>query len=153
MRRDEMRSVGGAQRGQRGVEVRPGPIELVHKKEMRHFPHLQKLDDGRRLGDPLRLSVDDDHRRIGRAEHGLRLFEEVDEARRVDQVHLDLAAGRVGETDADRLKVADRFGLAVGGRGPVTDRTSTRNRAAVRQHCLDERGLSAMMRSDDGDVP
>ena len=82
VRRDNVRAVRFAQRGQRRVKLGARPIELVDEKEMRHLPHLDILQDRRRLGDAARFGVDHDDRGVDGGEHGLGLFEEVDEPRR-----------------------------------------------------------------------
>jgi hypothetical protein len=146
LRGDDVRAVRAAQRGQRRVEVRAGPIELVDEKEMRHFAHLHEIHDRRGLGDPVGFSLDDDDPGVDGRERGLGLLEEIDEAGCVDEVEIDGAARRVREAAADRLQMLDRFGLAVGDRRPVANRSSPRNRAAVREQCFDQRRLTRMVR-------
>ena len=118
---------------------------------MRHLLRLEVLDQRGGLRDPAGLGVDHHHRRVGGDQRELRLLEEIDEAGRVDQGQVDRAARSVRETDADRLQVADRLGLAVGGGGPVADGAAARDRPAMREQRFDQRRLARVVRADDGD--
>lgn len=114
---------------------------------------LEEIDQAARLRHARRIRVDDDDGGVG-SEHGdLRLFQKIDEAWRIDQGQIDVAVARVGESDARRLGVVDALGLVVGGRRPVGHRTAARDRTAVREDGLDERGLARVVLADHGDVP
>ncbi len=110
------------------------------------------IDDSLSLDDASRIGLDDDHRSVHPSQSLLRLFEEVDEAGRIDHRDVDSVIGRVGETDGRRLQVRRIFGLVVGYGRTVGDRAAPRDRSGVREDRLDERRLAGVVRSDESDI-
>jgi len=92
-------------------------------------------------------------RSIGRQHRYLRLLEEIDEAGTINDIEFNVAARCICETYARRLQMLDAFGFKIGRRRAVCDGAAPGDRSACCEHCLDQRGLSGMMRADDCDVP
>jgi hypothetical protein len=152
MRGDDVPAVRVAERRQRRRKIRAGPVELVDKKEVRKFPHLEVFDQCRRLRDAARLTVHDDDGRICGEQRELRLLEEVDEARGVDDIDVDLTKTGVREATAHALHVFDGLGLAIGNRRALLHGAAARDRAAACEQRFDQSGLAGMVRADEGDV-
>ena len=149
---DDVPAVRVLQRGERLRKIRAGPVHLVDDEDVRHVRRFEMVDDRLRLDDAPGIGFDDDDRGVDARQRLLRLFEEVDEARRIDDGDVDAVCRRVRESDGRRLQMRCVFGLVIGNGRAVGDRTASSDRSGVGKDRLDERRLARVMRSDESDI-
>lgn len=104
--------------------------------------HLDSLD-----------STHDEDGEIGDVEGELDLTDEIDEARRVDEVHFVLAPGEGRDRHRDRDAPFDLLGLEVRDGRPVLDTALAHDHSREVQQGLGKRRLSGSTVSDEDDVP
>src|SRR6185436_5001272 len=77
--------------------------------------------------------IDDDEGRIGDAERGARVAQEVGHPGGVDEIDLVLVPLRVGEAAGERVLAGDLFLVVIGHRGPVVHATEAVDGAGVEE--------------------
>ncbi len=94
---DDVAPVGVLQRGERLREIGARAVHLVDHEDVGHPKRLEVVDDSLRLHDARRIGLDDDDRGVDARQCLLRLFEEIDEPRRVDDGDVDVVGRRMCE--------------------------------------------------------
>ena len=140
------------QRRERLGKIGSGPVHLIDDEDVRHVRRFEIVDDGLRLDDAPRIGFDDDDGRVHSRQCLLRLFEEVDEARRIDDGDLDAVCRRVRESHGRRLQMRGVLGFVIGNGCAVGDRTAPSDGSGMGKNRLDERRLARVVRSDESDI-
>ena len=149
---DDGAAQGFAHGNQRAIEAGALAIEAVDDDKARqperigfgpHFLGLH-LDAGN--------GIDDDQRRVGDAQAGTRIGQEVAHARRVDEIDLGLVPLGPGEAGRQRVLPGDFFVVVISDRRPIVDTPQAGRRSSGIEQGGDQLGLARSAVSDDSDV-
>jgi hypothetical protein len=133
--------------------VGAGAVELGDDDGPRHADRRALLPELHRRGVDAVHRRDDEEGRVGRAQAGPQLPDEVRRAGGVEQ--RDAVAGVLhgGDAEGDRSLLADLHGLGVQGGRAVLDAAGPVERAGGDEQCFGKRGLARAGVADECDVP
>ena len=141
------------QRRQRIANAALGLVDLVEEQDARDVLVLERLQDDLQGGDLLLVGLGDDHGKIDRGQHALRLVGEFDRTGTVDEGDAVAHEVRLGDIHLDAHLMRTGFRRCIADGVPLGDGALAGDRSGACQDCLEQGCLPAGERTDQCDAP
>ena len=137
---------------QRAEVIGPFAVHLVDQRDPRHVIFVGLTPDGFALCFDSLSGAEYHHAAVEHSQAPLDLGGEIDVARRVDQVDLDVFPGKVDRGGVDRDAPLLLLGVVIGDGCPLVHRSDAMAEAAEEEHPLGDGGFARVDMGDDADV-